>query len=71
MDLNMPVLDGLEATRLIRESMRNSAIVIIAFTALSSYESRQSAFAAGCNDCIQKPLETDQLSSLLDRHLSL
>jgi two-component system, cell cycle response regulator DivK len=70
MDLNMPGLDGIEATRLIRESLRNSTIIIIAFTALDGREIQQKALAAGCNDYAQKPLEPAQLSSLLHRHLS-
>jgi CheY-like chemotaxis protein len=70
MDLTMPVLGGIEATRLIRETVGNSEVVIVAFTALPSGHSRELALAAGCNDYIRKPLEVDQLSSLLKRHLS-
>ena len=69
MDLTMPGLDGFEVTRLIRQSMECSAVVIIAFTAQSGDEIRQRALAAGCNDYVQKPLRPEQLSSLLDRHL--
>jgi CheY-like chemotaxis protein len=69
MDLTMPVLGGIEATRMIRETVGNSQVVIIAFTALPSACSRQLALAAGCNDYIQKPLEVDTLSRLLERHL--
>jgi CheY-like chemotaxis protein len=70
MDVNMPGLDGIDATRLIRERMRNSTIIIIAFTALNDVEVRRRALAAGCNDYVQKPLESAQLSSLLSRYLS-
>ena len=70
MDLNMPGLDGIEVTRLIRESSKNSGIIIIAFTARGGAETRQKALAAGCNDYIQKPVDPMQLSSLLDRHLA-
>jgi len=69
MDLTMPVLGGIEATRLIRKTVRNTNVVIIAFTALPSAGSRQLAFAAGCDDYIQKPLDVDKLSRLLERHL--
>jgi CheY-like chemotaxis protein len=69
MDLTMPVLDGLEATRLIRGVAGICDVVIVAFTALHSGECRASALAAGCNDYIQKPLDMKQLSGLLDRHL--
>ena len=70
MDLSMPVLDGFEATRLIRrlEGARN--IIILAFTALSSGASRASALAAGCDDYVRKHLGMNELSALLARHLS-
>ena len=70
MDLSMPVLGGIEATRLIRESVGNSNVVIVAFTALLSAQTRQLALAAGCNDYVHKPLEVGQLASLLKRYLS-
>ena len=70
MDLSMPVLGGIGATRLIRESVGNSNVVIVAFTALPSTDTRQLALAAGCNDYVHKPLEVGQLASLLKRYLS-
>jgi CheY-like chemotaxis protein len=69
MDLMMPVLDGLEATRLIRARSGSASPVIVAFTALKSRESKQLAFAAGCNDYVNKPLNMEELGSLLTRHL--
>jgi CheY-like chemotaxis protein len=69
MDLTMPILDGIEATRLIREMVGNSHVIIVAFTALHSAETRQKALAAGCNDYVHKSLEMAQLSLLLKRHL--
>jgi CheY-like chemotaxis protein len=69
MDLMMPILDGIEATRLIREKLGNSEVIIVAFTALPCPETRQRALAAGCNDYIYKSLELPQLSSLLEKHL--
>jgi len=69
MDLTMPVLDGLEATRLIRGLAEICDVVIVAFTALHSGECRASALAAGCNDYVQKPLGMEELSGLLHRHI--
>src|SRR5438046_2736714 len=60
MDLMMPILDGIEATRLIREMAGNSGVIIVAFTALPCPETRQRALAAGCNDYIYKSLELEQ-----------
>ena len=69
MDITMPVLDGFEATRLIRAMTDICGIVIIAFTALHSVQSRAQAIAAGCDDFIQKPINVGQLSEILSRHL--
>ena len=69
MDLTMPVLDGLSATRLIRETDGLGGVVIVAFTALHSGESRRRALDAGCDDYVQKPLSVTQLSAILYRHL--
>jgi CheY-like chemotaxis protein len=44
-------------------------VMIVAFTALHSGECRASAFATGCNDYVQKRIDMEQLSGLLDRHL--
>jgi len=69
MDITMPVLDGLEATRMIRGMAEKCGVVIIAFTALHSAGSRASALAAGCDDYVQKPVNFGQLSDLLKQHL--
>jgi CheY-like chemotaxis protein len=70
MDLTMPVLDGLEATRLIRRIEGARGVIILAFTALSSGTSRARALAAGCDDYVRKHLGLDELSALIARHLS-
>jgi CheY-like chemotaxis protein len=69
MDLSMPVLDGFEATRLIRRIGGARGIVILAFTALSSGANRASALAAGCDDFVRKNLGMQELSAMLARHL--
>jgi CheY-like chemotaxis protein len=69
MDITMPILDGLEATRMIRGMAEKCGVVIIAFTALHSAGSRASALAAGCDDYVQKPVDMGQLSDLLHQHL--
>jgi CheY-like chemotaxis protein len=70
MDMSMPVLDGFEATRLIRRIEGARRVVILAFTALSSGASRAKALAAGCDDFVRKHIGMDELSALLARHLS-
>ena len=61
MDLSLPVMDGLEATRAIRSDPQVNGIPIIALTAHAMDRDRQAALAAGCNDFETKPLELDQL----------
>jgi len=69
MDLSMPVLDGFEATRLIRLIEGACGVVIVAFSALSSGANRASALDAGCDDYVRKQLGMKELSDLLERHL--
>jgi CheY-like chemotaxis protein len=54
MDLKMPVMDGFEATRLIRNELPK--LPIIALTAYSMQKDKEKALEAGCNDIITKPL---------------
>lgn len=68
MDMQMPVLDGLNATRLLRMSGFDGPIV--ALTANTTLEDRQAALEAGCNDFLTKPIDQRQLRDTLMRHLS-
>lgn len=70
MDVSMPVLDGFEATRLIRRIEGGRAVVILAFSALSSGVGRAGALAAGCDDYVRKHIGLNELSALLERYLS-
>lgn len=56
MDLRMPVMDGYEATVLLRQTEWGKDLPIIAVTAASSQEYREKAFKAGCSDFIAKPI---------------
>lgn len=69
MDIRMPGMDGLEATRLIRES--GNSLPIVALTAFAYERDRQEALAAGCDDFLTKPLSSAQLREILDRWLVL
>jgi two-component system cell cycle response regulator DivK len=69
MDLSLPMLDGLAATRRIRERDRHSRIPIIAVSAHDSADFHAEALAAGCNEYVTKPIDFDQLIQLLDRLL--
>jgi two-component system sensor histidine kinase/response regulator len=63
MDMQMPVLDGLEATREIRRQPGGRSLPILAMTANAFEEDRQACMAAGMNDFVGKPLEASTLYS--------
>jgi two-component system, cell cycle response regulator DivK len=67
MDINLPQLDGLAATKLIRARPGTADMLIIAFSAIDSEENRKRAVAAGCNGFVKKPLEASTLENLLDK----
>jgi signal transduction histidine kinase/ActR/RegA family two-component response regulator len=66
MDCNMPVMDGYEATRLIRMDDRWTDLPIIALTANAMPEEREHCKAAGMSDYLAKPFHREELVSLLD-----
>jgi len=61
MDINLPELDGWEATRLIRQGADTRDIPIIALTAHALTSDRQKTLEAGCNDYHAKPVELTRL----------
>ncbi|HLM56314.1 MAG TPA: response regulator [Pyrinomonadaceae bacterium] len=65
MDLNLPGLDGLEATRRIRQHPGLRDTVIVAVTAHQDQDYRSRALAAGCNAFVSKPIDFDFLNDLL------
>ncbi len=65
MDMQMPVMDGLVATRLLRAQTGFAALPVIAMTANAMESDRQACLQAGMNDHISKPIEPDQLFAML------
>ena len=65
MDVQMPVMDGLTATRLIRCDLGLTELPIIAFTAAVLDQQQATARAAGVNDILSKPVDLDQMAALL------
>ncbi len=66
MDIKMPIMNGLEATRQIREF--NSSIIIIAQTAYALAGDKEKAMGAGCNDYLPKPIKKNELLAKLSYH---
>jgi signal transduction histidine kinase/CheY-like chemotaxis protein/CHASE3 domain sensor protein len=64
MDVMMPEMDGIEATRRLRADPRFAKLPIIALTAKAMLDDRQKCIEAGANDYIAKPLDVDKLLSL-------
>lgn len=72
MDIRMPVMDGLEATREIRNSkseIRN--IPIAALTAHALEEEKEIILAAGCDDLVRKPYREQEILEVMAKHLDL
>ncbi|WP_099293233.1 response regulator [Butyricimonas sp. Marseille-P3923] len=67
MDIKMPVLDGLAATRVIRAESKE--VPIIALTAFAFDDDRVKALEAGCNDYLTKPLSANLLKETIAKYL--
>jgi len=66
MDIQMPEMNGYDATRQIRQF--NKDVVIIAQTAYGLSGDREKAIVVGCNDYISKPIKNDELLSLIQKY---
>jgi two-component system cell cycle response regulator DivK len=70
MDLTMPVLDGLQATQVLKADPGTAAIPIIALTAHAEHEDRAAAQAAGCVSFLSKPVAPDRVVVEVQRVLA-
>jgi CheY-like chemotaxis protein len=70
MDLQLPGMDGLELTRLLKADPARSEIAIVALTAYAMKGDDAKAFAAGCDDYVTKPIDSDRLLAVVARLLA-
>lgn len=68
MDVSLPGMDGLAATRRIRQ-IRGQDLPVVACTAHTMVGDRERVLAAGCNDFLSKPYTIAQLAEVVARHL--
>lgn len=67
MDISMPVMDGYEATRVLKADASTRDIPIIAVTAHAMVTDRDAARDAGCDDYVSKPVEPQVVRSVVER----
>ena len=70
MDLNLPALDGWQATRTLKNSDETKHIPILALTAHAMVGDREKALAAGCDDFATKPISFDVVRAKIDALLA-
>lgn len=71
MDMRMPVMNGYEATKHIKGSLKGQATVIIALTASAFEEQRQTILSAGCDDFVRKPFREENLLAKISEYLGV
>jgi CheY-like chemotaxis protein len=71
MDMQMPVIDGYEATRQIKALIQEEATVIVALTASAFEEERAIVLSSGCDDFVSKPFQEEAIFAKMDEHLGL
>ena len=71
MDIQMPGMDGIEATRKIIENWGDKRPLIVAMTANALSTDKAAYLAAGMDDCISKPITIDQLGKGIEKWASL
>jgi len=71
MDIQMPVMDGLQATRLIRSDKNLAEVPIIALTARAMHGDEELCIAAGASEYLSKPVELEQLMGMIGHFLDV
>jgi len=69
MDLSLPEMNGWDAARTLKANPRVASIPIVATTAHAMVGDRESALEAGCDDCLTKPYEMNELITIVARFI--
>jgi DNA-binding response OmpR family regulator len=67
MDFLIPLVNGIDCTRILRKARKNVPVLMI--TAYSSEQSKSDAYIAGCNEYILKPVYPEKVFALLEKYL--
>ncbi|HKV40393.1 MAG TPA: response regulator [Blastocatellia bacterium] len=70
MDLSLPVVDGLTATRRIRQKSELASVPIIALSGHELVDIRREVRDSGCTDYVTKPVDFDQLTMMISKYLA-
>ena len=70
MDIQLPGMDGLELTRLLKSDPQTRSIQIVALTAYAMKGDEEKALAAGCDGYVTKPLDPDALRAVVADHIA-
>lgn len=71
MDIQMPVMDGYTAIRMLRDDPETKHIKIIAVTSYAMKGDREKALAAGADDYIAKPIDIHEMTAMVKRYLEI
>ena len=69
MDVHMPVMDGFQATRMIREFEKENKHIIVALTAIAMQGDREKCLESGMDDYLSKPFKKDELYNIVKKYL--
>ena len=71
MHMRMPVMDGYEATKRIKGTLKGQATTVIAITASVWEEEKAVILSAGCDDFVRKPFHTKAIFDIMAKHLGV
>ena len=70
MDIQMPIMDGLEATRILKADAATKNIPVLALTSYAMKEDKERIFEAGCDGYLAKPIDIQELVKEVAKYLS-